>query len=260
MRRARKRGELRVDGLCPRTREPDLDRARDAAGGRCQDEHAVGQVHGLVDVVRHVDDRDGRPSRRVDPQQHVLELGPRQRVDGRERLVEEQQFRAARRARGRSRPAAACRPRAATDTCRPTRSAPCLRAPPRRAPLARPPRARPAQRERDVPADVEPREERTAVVLEDERHLPRRATTGRPSRSTVPSLGGIRPQSMRSSVVFPHPDGPTTASSSPSATSNVTSASTAGPSAAVALPEPGDAQDRRRASALVDGADSPTAP
>src|SRR5262249_9732163 len=57
-------------------------------------------------------------------------------------------------------------------------------------------------------------------------------TAGRPSRRTSPSLGALRPQRIRSSVVLPDPDGPTTARNSPRATSNETSSSAAGPCSA----------------------------
>ena len=61
--------------LCPRSRELDVDRRGDRSRRRRQDQHAVGEVHRLVDIVRHVDDRHKpilRP--RVDGEQDVLEL------------------------------------------------------------------------------------------------------------------------------------------------------------------------------------------
>src|SRR6266542_4443464 len=59
---------------------------------------------------------------------------------------------------------------------------------------------------------------------------------GRPSRNTAPSLGGLSPEISRRRVVFPDPDGPTTASSSPAATSKETSLSAAGASFEYRLP------------------------
>ncbi len=55
-RTARNRAELRV-AVCVRGARARPRSTQRPSRGRGQDEHAVGQVHGLVDVVRHVDDR-----------------------------------------------------------------------------------------------------------------------------------------------------------------------------------------------------------
>src|SRR5690349_3772287 len=49
--------------------------------------------------------------------------------------------------------------------------------------------------------------------------------TGRPSRAIMPVDGATSPASILSSVVFPHPDGPTSVTNSLAPTSSVTSAS-----------------------------------
>ena len=46
--------------------------------------------------------------------------------------------------------------------------------------------------------------------------------TRRPRSDTSPRVGRSRPATHFRSVVFPHPDGPTTQTNSPSSTSNVT--------------------------------------
>ena len=92
-----------------------------------------------------------------------------------------------------------------------------------------------AERERDVSHDVEPREERAAVVLEDDGELARRPQDRAALVRTSPALAALRPQRSRSSVVLPQPDGPTIASSSPASTSNVTSLSAGRPVVRVAL-------------------------
>src|SRR5688572_10108268 len=57
--------------------------------------------------------------------------------------------------------------------------------------------------------------------------VPRRTGAGRPSSSTSPSSGSRRPASTDSSVLLPHPDGPTSATTSPAATWRSTRSSTA---------------------------------
>src|SRR3981081_3511730 len=50
------------------------------------------------------------------------------------------------------------------------------------------------------------------------------------STSTAPEVAGVSPEAMRSSVDFPQPDGPTTATNSPGATDSVTLAIASVPS------------------------------
>ena len=56
----------------------------------------------------------------------------------------------------------------------------------------------------------------------------RRAGASSPPKSTRPSVGHSRPAMMRSSVVLPEPDGPSSASSSPAPTSSETPCSAGG--------------------------------
>src|SRR5262245_35865996 len=72
--------------------------------------------------------------------------------------------------------------------------------------------------------------------------------TRRPSRWMLPAVGDANPQSSRSSVVFPPPDGPTIARNSPDVTSNATPASAAGPVSEYRFARP----ETRRTSSLTD--------
>ena len=87
---SRNRAELRVS-VCERGRgRPTSTDPMTRPGCGAEDEHAVGEVDGLVDVVRHMDDSCGTAlAARVDLEQHVLELGPGEGVDRRERLVQQ---------------------------------------------------------------------------------------------------------------------------------------------------------------------------
>ena len=162
------------DGLRPRACEPDLDRADQPSRRRTQDEHAVGEVDRFVDVVGDVHDR--HPSvlwLAVELQQDVLELGAGERVDRGEGLVQQEDLRA--------------RDQRACDRhplLHPTRQLPGM--PPGHVPEThlfedglgatdslRP--WQPAEGKHHVPDHAQPREERAAVVLEDESDLPRRA-------------------------------------------------------------------------------------
>jgi hypothetical protein len=172
--------------LLARARELDADRAHDPPRPGAEDEHAVGEVHGLVDVVRDVHDRHA-PVLAVDAEQDVLELRARERVDGRERLVEQQDLRAGDERAcdrdallhpARKLPGVLARDAAQAELlqCR-------LRL---RDPL-RARRAVVAQREHHVPAHVQPREERPAVVLEDNRDLSRGPEHRAPVEEHVPA-------------------------------------------------------------------------
>ena len=92
-RTARKRGRLRVVA-CERGRgSPTSTSPTTRPGARGEHEHAIGEVDGLVDVVRHVHDRHASvPEAVVDAEQDVLELCSGERVDRRERLVEQEQL------------------------------------------------------------------------------------------------------------------------------------------------------------------------
>ena len=73
-----------------RTRQMDLDRAEHSSWRGAEDEDAITEVDGLVDVVRHVDDGHAAflaPA--VHAQDDVLELLTGKRIDRGERLVEQ---------------------------------------------------------------------------------------------------------------------------------------------------------------------------
>ena len=141
----------------------------DPPRARRHHDHAVGQEHRLGDRVR--DEHDRRARLRADPQQLGLHPLAGHLVQRAERLVHQQQRRAARRARGRSPPAAACRPRAGSGGARrsrPARPARAARAPARAA--APCPRPCSAERQLDVALHGPPLEqpgllEGDAVVL-----------------------------------------------------------------------------------------------
>ena len=78
-----------------------------------------------------------------------------------------------------------------------------------------------AQGQRDVLDGGAPRQQR--VALEDEADVGIDARDRLPNVSTVPRSGFARPASRSSSVDLPHPDGPTTDTNSPCATSRSTS-------------------------------------
>ena len=76
----------------------------------------------------------------------------------------------------------------------------------------------PAHAEHDVVEVALPRQERPAVVLEDNRNARCRASERHPEKLIEPPLVGTNPARHISSVVFPHPDGPTIEMNSPSCT------------------------------------------
>ena len=80
-------------GLLARSRQGHIDRGDDAPRRAAEHEHAVGEVDGLVDVVRDVDDRDASLLVLMEAQHEVLELGARERVHRCERLVEQEDLR-----------------------------------------------------------------------------------------------------------------------------------------------------------------------
>ena len=140
------------------------------------------------------------------------------------------------RARGRARRAGACRPRArAAASWRSRRGAPsraaarCGRAGARRGD------ARELQRELDVAAHRQPREQRG--FLEHERRCGWRRT------STVPDVGWSRPATRLSSVLLPQPDAPSRQTNSPGATSRRDAVERDAPRSA---PCPNDLARRRR--------------
>src|SRR3954467_8577129 len=73
------------------TRLRDVDRplARDPAGAGGQQDHALRMPYGLADVV--CDEQDGDPGLGPDPGDLVVQHVPRDGVEGRERLVPQQQ-------------------------------------------------------------------------------------------------------------------------------------------------------------------------
>ena len=117
-------------------------------------------------------------------------------------------------ATGRARRASASRPTAAWGTCPRSRSgrrAAMLSAdPPGALGLRRAPRARRTARRCGAPC---------ATAAASRPGTRSRGWIGR--RSTLPVVGGVRPDAMRSSVDLPHPEGPTTVTNSPASTANV---------------------------------------
>ena len=175
-----------------------------------------------------------RRSRCVDPEHEVLEVGAGLRVDRGERLVHEQDLglvgegprdRHALLHPAGELPRIACLPTPSqTDVAASDLGA--------RGPRARAWRLRaPCSGNSDVPADASATG--TASGCSPGRRARARAAdeTMRPARRSSTSPVGRRqqPAEHRSSVVLPQPDGPTIARSSPSATSNVTSAQRRGP-------------------------------
>ncbi len=77
--------------------------------------------------------------------------------------------------------------------------------------------------ERDVPGDVEVVEERVALKHHVDVALVGRDVLDRLAlEQNVPSVGSSNPASMRSVVVLPQPDGPSSEKNSPSAISRLT--------------------------------------
>ena len=187
--------------------------AHHASRTRRHDEHAVAQDHRLLDVVG--DEHHGARLGGQDVRQPGLHLGARHGVERGERLVE-RQHRLAGQQRAQERdalahPARQLRPGACARS-RPGRSARATAPPP------------PAPRRGRCPARAAP----------GRRCRPRSATAGAGragassaagALTTVPSSGRCRPQISSSSVVLPHPLGPTTVTISPGSARSDTPAS-----------------------------------
>src|SRR5215211_6098061 len=162
---------LRVD-LVARMRQVDAQHL--AHLGRRGREHddPVRQVDRLVDVVGH--EQHGHAELLADAQHEVLQVAARLRVDGRERLVHQQDLGlVGERPRDRHPLLHAARqlPRVAVDEARKADRLDRLLDEPRRLAL---PELLVAQRQRDVAAHRHPRQQRARVLLEDQRHLGRR--------------------------------------------------------------------------------------
>ena len=71
-----------------RVRDVDVDDPLDPRRPRAHHDHAVGELHGFVDVMRHEDDR--LPFRLPDPQQLAAHDQPGDGIERAERLVEEE--------------------------------------------------------------------------------------------------------------------------------------------------------------------------
>ena len=84
----RELGQLLRGHLVARARQRDVERLLHDRRALREDHDAVGEVDGLVDVVRDEQDRDAVVV--ADLQHEVLEVGARLRVDGGERLVHQQ--------------------------------------------------------------------------------------------------------------------------------------------------------------------------
>ena len=134
-----------------------------------QDDDPVGEIDRLVDVVRDEEDRD--PELVAHLEHQVLEVAARLRVDGRERLVHEQDRGLVReRARDRDALLHAARelPWVVVDEAREADGLERLLDEPR--PL-RPRELLVAQGQEHVVAHGRPRHQRAVVLLEDDRHL-----------------------------------------------------------------------------------------
>src|SRR5215211_4556851 len=163
---------LRVH-LVARVRQVDAQHLAHLGRRGRQHDDAVGQVDRLVDVVR--DEQDRHPVLLAHPQHEVLEVAARLRVDRGERLVHQQDLRLIGKRAGDRHPLlhpARELPRVAVDEARQSDRLDRLLDEPRRLPLAE---LLVAQRQRDVAAHGHPRQQRARVLLEDERHLRRRA-------------------------------------------------------------------------------------
>ena len=182
---------------------------------------AVREIDGFVDVVRHEEDRD--PEVLAHLEDEIFEVATRLGVHGRERLVHEQDRRLVREG-ARDRDAllhsAGQLPRIVVDEARQADGGERLLDEPRPLGLRE---LLVAQRQEDVVAHASSRasSERlyswktTAISSGGE-------VTGRPSTTTPPLVGRMRPAMHFSRVVLPQPDGPTTHTNSPSPTVNVT--------------------------------------
>ena len=150
--------------LVPRPGQRDVGDLGDRAGRPRQGDHPVGQVDGLVDVVRDEHDRDA--DLLPHPQDEVLKLEPGLRVHRGEGLVHQQQVRPVGQGAGDRHPllhAAGQLPRVVPALVSEADRRQDVRDPLR--PL-RPARAPGPQRQVDVAGHGEPREQRPAVVLE----------------------------------------------------------------------------------------------
>ena len=177
------------------------------------------------------------PNRLWMRQEVVLRLGPDDRVEGAERLVHQQHFWRRPPGRARRRRAAAGRRRARPATGRgksPGRAANSVSSSSTRAAiLACPSRAarhradvlrHGAMREQAVPLD--------GVADAAAQLVHRLSRVSRPSIRTRPALGSTSRLIIRSSVVLPEPEVPTTATISPSSMLIDTSSTTVAPSKA----------------------------
>ena len=180
---------------------------------------------------------DAQPELLAQPEQQRQDLAADRGVERRDRLVGDQQLRAAARAPRRSARAAAGRRRARAGSAGTT--APAGAARPRTAPR-RPARPRSSRLVGDQPVEPEalghrlvdglPRVERArrrpgAPAAPGAGALAGRGaewSSGWPSNRTSPAVGRCSPTSVRASVVLPEPDSPTSATTSPARTARST--------------------------------------
>ena len=212
---------------CPRRRSPPVKLATNASAGvatsscrACRlwrmlpvDDHAdpVGERRRVLEVVRDEDRRQRELAEQL--VQLVRTRGARVRVERGQRLVEQQH--AGSRASAR---ASATRWRSPPESSRTRASARCAI---RKRSSSSSTRALRRRRSRTFASDVEVREER--VLLEDVADAPplrRQVDAALPCRArrrrratTRPRRGRSSPATTRSTVVFPAPDGPTSATS-----------------------------------------------
>ena len=180
-----------------------------------QDDDPVRQVDRLVDVVGHEEDRDpvlARAPAGPDPR------GRRASAHRPRRTARPSAgSRAGRRGRGRSRRAAACRPRAATGSGRGNRVSPTASSASRRArsaPLRESFLCRSGSRTL-LRTDVQGISERLYSWKTSAISSGGAGDRAAVAATTSPRVGCSSPAMHLSSVVLPHPDGPTTQTNSP---------------------------------------------
>src|SRR6267378_2244904 len=209
------RGEASLERARPRNlhRELRLDPSRT----RGQDHDPVGEIEGLLRVVR--DEEHGLPPLLPEPGQRVLHPGARLGVEGAEGLVEQQDGRIGRQhardlhhlrhARGQF---LRIRFSNAESPISPSSSSLTARRAGGGSPLARRPNS---MFSRTVIQGKMASSWRTYPFSDPGPSM------GAPAHRTDPLVGRRKPAKMRSSVVFPHPTGPRTATNSPSPTSRL---------------------------------------
>ncbi len=196
-----------------RTRERHVEGRHHASGPRREQHHAVRQQHRLLDVVR--DQQHGPRLARQRLGQPALRLRARQRVQRRERLVEAEH--------------AAARPAACAGTPRAGASRRYSSRRPGALEALEPERGEVRVRRRARPRLESPATRRASAALSSalsHGSSPSRCgISAAGGAATVPASGASSPQTSSSSVDFPQPLGPTTATPRRAATRRSTPSS-----------------------------------